>query len=416
MNDQDVRTMLRRRAGDVTPAGDAWERIVERIAGDEIPPLTGLARRRRRFSRPPILLGAAAAALLLVVAMASLLQDGDEGETVRAADGPTTTTTSAPPPTTTAPVVAAPTFEAAAEQAARAWVEAVGAGDFDRAWDLLADQSREATRGRDGFDTSRTALAEGWGAWAGVPGVSYRVVSLPGLASDLPAELPRLAVVTLTGVVEQEGTTAFRALSMAVRGTVEEPRVDLFADVGIDLQPGPDASGGALIPGRTNLGAYTPAAAKVWFVVDDRAPAGPDEVQGADGDKQFATFTPTPALTSGRHVLTVAALMVNGQVLTRSIVYIVSADAPQTVLRCGMVGFTPNSEDAASDITVTTGISCDAARAFVEVAGHQTSSGGPDEVVVEGHRCVRTETAEDPLPRSNYRCTRGTTVITFVRT
>lgn len=410
MNDQDVRDMLGRRAGDVTPAGDAWERIVERIAGDEFAPVTELAPRRRRFSRPPILLGAAAAAMLLVVAAGTLLQDGGDGETVRATDNPSATTT------TTTPLVAAPTFESAAEQAARAWVEAIGAGDFDRAWDLLADQSRAASRGRDGFDAARTALAEGWGAWSGVPGASYRAVSLPGVASDLPAELPRLAVVTLTGVVEQEGTTAFRALSMAVRGTVEEPRIDLFADAGIELHPGPDASGGARIPGRTVLGAYTPAAAKVWFVLDDRVPAEPGDVEGADGDQQWATFTPTPALTSGQHALTVAALMVNGQVLTRSIVYTVAADAPPAVLQCGMVGFTPNSDDAASEITVTTGTSCDAARAFVEAAGPQTSSVGPDEVAVEGYRCVRTETAEDALPRSKYRCTRGTTVITFVRT
>lgn len=410
MNDQDVRDMLRRRAGDVTPGGDAWERIVERITGDEVAPVTELAPRRHRFWSPAPVLGAAAAALVAVVAMASLLRGGDEGKTIRAADRPSTTSTA------TAPVVAAPTFEAEAEQAARGWVEAVGAGDFDRAWDLLAHQSREATGGRAGFDASRTALAEGWGAWAGVPGVSYRAVLLPGPASDPPAERARLAVVTLTGVVEQEGTTVFRALSMAVRGTAEEPRVDLFANVGIELHPGPDASGSAPIAGRTNLGAYTPAAAKVWFVLDDRAPADPDDVEGADGDQQFATFTPTPALTEGRHVLTVAALMVNDQVLTRSIVYTVAADAPQTVLECGMVGFTPNSEDAASDITVTTGTSCDAARAFVEVAGHQTSSGGPDEVVIDGYQCVRTETAEDPLPKSNYRCTKGTTVITFVRT
>jgi hypothetical protein len=408
MNDQDVRDMLRRRAGDVTPGGDAWARIVERIRGDEVAPVTELAGRRHRLWSPATGLGAAAAAVVLVVAMASLLRGGDEGRTVEVAGRPPTT------PTTPA---SAPTFEEAAEQAARAWVEAVGAADFDRAWDLLANQSREAIGGRAGFEASRTALTEGWGAWAGVPGVSYRTVSLPDPAGGPPADRPRLAVVTLTGMVEQEGTAAFRALSMAVRGTVEEPRVDLFADAGIELHPGgPDASASAPIPGRTTLGAYTPAGAKVWFMLDDRASAGPDDVEGADGDQQFASFTPTPALTSGRHVLTVAALMVNDQILTRSIVYTVSADAPQAVLECGMVGFTPNSEDAASEITVTTGTSCDTARAFVEVAGHQTSSGGPDEVVVDGYRCVRTEAAEDPLPRSNYRCTRGTTVITFVRT
>lgn len=163
MNDQDVRDMLGRRAGDVTPAGDAWERIVERIAGDELVPVTELAPRRRRFSRPPIVLGAAAAAMLLVVAAGTLLQDGGDGETVRATDDPSATTTA------TTPLVAAPTFESAAEQAAQAWVEAIGAGDFDRAWDLLADQSRAASRGRDGFDASRTALAEGWGRGPAFP-------------------------------------------------------------------------------------------------------------------------------------------------------------------------------------------------------------------------------------------------------
>ena len=410
MNDQDVRDMLRRRAGDVTPGGDAWDRIVERIGGDEVAPVTELQRRRHRRWSPVTGLGAAAAAVVLVVAMAALLRGGDEGRTVEVAGRPSTSTVPAT-------MASAPSFEVAAEQAARAWVEAVGGADFDRAWDLLADQSREAIGGRAGFEASRSELTEGWGAWAGVPDASYRVVSLSDPASDPPAELPRLAVVTLTGMVEQEGTTAFRAVSMAVRGTVEEPRVDLFANAGIELHPGdPDESGSAPIPGRTKLGAYTPSGAKVWFLLDDRAPAGPDDVEGADGDQQLASYTPAPTLTSGRHVLTVAALMVNDRILTRSVVYAVSADAPQAVLKCGMVGFTPYSEDAASDITVTTGTSCAAARAFVTVAGKQTSSGGPDEVVVDGYRCVRTDAAEDPLPRSNYRCTKGTTVITFVRT
>ncbi|HZI38367.1 MAG TPA: hypothetical protein VFF24_08685, partial [Acidimicrobiia bacterium] len=248
MNDQDVRDMLRRHAGDVTPGSDAWERIVERIAGDEAAPVTEAARQRHRRWSPAIGLGAAAAAVVLVVALASLLRGGDDGRSVEVADRPSTA------PTTTAP---APSFEDAAEQAARDWVEAIGSADFDRAWDLLAAQSREAIGGRAGFEASRSGLTEGWGAWAGVPDVSYRAVSLPDPASDPPAELPRLAVVTLTGVVEQEGTTAFRALSMAVRGAAEGPRVDVFADAGIELQPGdPDASGSVPIRGRTKLGAY----------------------------------------------------------------------------------------------------------------------------------------------------------------
>lgn len=82
--------------------------------------------------------------------------------------------------------------------------------------------------------------------------------------------------------------------------------------------------------------------------------------------------------------------------------------------RCGTVGFTPNSEDAASDITAT-GLSCDEARAFVEVAGTRTSAGGPQQVTVDGYRCVATHTERDPLPQALYECENGDRRVTFVR-
>jgi hypothetical protein len=88
--------------------------------------------------------------------------------------------------------------------------------------------------------------------------------------------------------------------------------------------------------------------------------------------------------------------------------------APATTLRCGMVGFTPNSEDAASEITAT-GLSCNEAEAFVRVAGERTSSGGPDRLDVSGYRCVRTGSEQDPLPLSRYECTNGDKKVTFVR-
>lgn len=83
-------------------------------------------------------------------------------------------------------------------------------------------------------------------------------------------------------------------------------------------------------------------------------------------------------------------------------------------LRCETVGFTPNSEDAASDITAT-GLSCDEAEAFVRIAGERTSSGGPDRLDVSGFRCVRTGGEQDPLPTSRYECTNGNEKVTFVR-
>ncbi len=88
--------------------------------------------------------------------------------------------------------------------------------------------------------------------------------------------------------------------------------------------------------------------------------------------------------------------------------------APATTLQCAMVGFTPNSEDAASEITAT-GLSCNEAEAFVRIAGERTSSGGPDRVDVSGYRCVRTGSEQDPLPLSRYECTNGDKKVTFVR-
>ncbi len=83
-------------------------------------------------------------------------------------------------------------------------------------------------------------------------------------------------------------------------------------------------------------------------------------------------------------------------------------------LDCQTVGFTPNSEDAASSIKAT-GLSCAEAEAFVRIAGRQTSSGGPAQLDVEGYRCVRVRSVQDPLPQAFYECTSGTKKVTFTR-
>ncbi len=90
-----------------------------------------------------------------------------------------------------------------------------------------------------------------------------------------------------------------------------------------------------------------------------------------------------------------------------------TAAAPVTV-SCQPVAFTPNSEDAASDIKAT-GLSCADAEAFVRKAGQQTSSGGPASVDVDGYHCARTRSVEDPLPQAFYECTKGSSKVTFVR-
>jgi len=83
-------------------------------------------------------------------------------------------------------------------------------------------------------------------------------------------------------------------------------------------------------------------------------------------------------------------------------------------LNCQTIGFTPNSEDAASSVTAT-GLSCAEAEAFVRIAGRQTSSGGPAQVTVEGYNCVRVRSVQEPLPQAFYECTSGAKKVTFTR-
>ena len=84
-------------------------------------------------------------------------------------------------------------------------------------------------------------------------------------------------------------------------------------------------------------------------------------------------------------------------------------------LDCQTVAFTPNSEDAASQVKAT-GVTCAEAEAFVRTVGQRTSSGGPQSLTVDGYRCVLVRSVQDPLPQAFYECTNGARKITFVRT
>ena len=86
-----------------------------------------------------------------------------------------------------------------------------------------------------------------------------------------------------------------------------------------------------------------------------------------------------------------------------------------TTLDCQTIAFTPNSEDAASSVKAT-GLPCSEAEAFVRIAGTRTSSGGPAQVDVEGYRCVRVRSTQEPIPQAFYECTSGTKKVTFTRT
>lgn len=87
---------------------------------------------------------------------------------------------------------------------------------------------------------------------------------------------------------------------------------------------------------------------------------------------------------------------------------------PPASAECTTVGFTPQTEDAASSI-VATGLSCEEAEAFVRRLGPSVSPGGPERIEFEGFTCVLTRHEEEPLPQGFYECTSGSKRISFVR-
>ncbi|HVE93444.1 MAG TPA: hypothetical protein VNB24_00885 [Acidimicrobiales bacterium] len=131
---------------------------------------------------------------------------------------------------------------------------------------------------------------------------------------------------------------------------------------------------------------------------------------GACGDDADDAATPAAETTSSS---TSTSISTTTSTTVVSPVPSTTAVAASTQ-KCKTVGFSPNSEDAASDVTAR-GLSCAEAERFVEIAGRRTSSGGPDRVSVEGYTCQRTRYEDEPLPRSYYSCTSGSKTVTFVR-
>ena len=84
---------------------------------------------------------------------------------------------------------------------------------------------------------------------------------------------------------------------------------------------------------------------------------------------------------------------------------------------CGSIGFTPNSEDAASAI-VAENMTCEEARALVQTVGAALGAvSGPDMFESGNFVCLRTARDESVLPTSTFQCTSsGGRRVSFIRT
>ncbi len=131
---------------------------------------------------------------------------------------------------------------------------------------------------------------------------------------------------------------------------------------------------------------------------------------GNDGDETEGAGTTTTTTVVPSTTVTPVAPPTSTTTRAR----VTTTTAPAVTRECKTVGFTPNSEDAASSIKAT-GLSCAEAEAFVRIAGRRTSAGGPGQLDVEGYHCVQVRAVQEPLPQAFYECTNGPRKVTFVR-
>lgn len=89
--------------------------------------------------------------------------------------------------------------------------------------------------------------------------------------------------------------------------------------------------------------------------------------------------------------------------------------SPAATTACQTVGFTPNSDDAASSI-VARNMPCSEAEALVRKVAQPLGYDGPTTAEADGFRCVRTGQDDEALTRAFYECTNGSKQVTFTRT
>ncbi len=271
-----------------------------------------------------LLAGLAAAALVVAtIAGASLLEEQQDADVssddpaddpaletlVRnAQSGGTVTTISA-------------RHEDASSDAVLEWVDHLGAGDATAAWSAMGDTSQAHFASQAEFEGLMTDLAEGYGAWSAAE--PDDVLVTPVSADDEGT----IAVVTLVGTLDQEGTTEHRAEAFPVRIVKGHVVLEPFASAG-DLE--------VAIPERTSDDTSWESVGtdeELVFVVPGSAEAPVLRIDGgdtvicgeADGTDlhdldqapgQRCSYLPEGGFEPGPHTATVAFLGADGTSIT----------------------------------------------------------------------------------------------------
>ena len=256
---------------------------------------------RRRWGR--VAVAALSAAAVAAVAVGIAIRD-DNSRDVR---------TTSPPST----AVAANPSVAQAEDAARRWLDACNRGDTDAAWDLLGPQSRDSIGGTKAAlaDLMRSALREGWGAWASATGLTVSTTPILDTIVER-VSVEQVFVVTFTGVVTQEGSTGLASIALGVRiqdggrTVVVEPFVYGPALGLIERIEGPVPATG---PVGLNLDGPRPG----YNVIVDGQAQPPSTIERSPS-QDIVAWRPASPLAPGRHFITVAFVRDAGGIVIAS--------------------------------------------------------------------------------------------------
>jgi hypothetical protein len=291
----DGRTLERTHRDRTAPAADTAA-----PPSNVVPLLRSMARPGRR-SFPSRLLAAAAVVAIGAVGAVVVNGRGDDSVVTTVGTDGTVATESAPAPTTAptaAPTTAAPPVASAdapvAVAAVRSFLEAVGAGDVNRAHSFLGVRSEQyADTAMDGADRALSTATETWGTWIASPDRQFSTVVMG------PGEI----VVVVSGTRTSEGITERRADAFPVvenqsaGGWLVEPWVfDATTDGRLDpATPAADADGiRRLAPGQA-LEVGPPRVDEVWFAIAGTNPVAVSPVTGPNG--RVARWLP-PTLTA----------------------------------------------------------------------------------------------------------------------
>lgn len=308
------------------PEAVPGEAPVLELDGRRDPSLALVPPALRRPSNVLLLAVAAAAVIVVAVAGTSLLDERDATRTVTADEE--TAQSRAPVDalvrdgrTDPTPTTLSDSGERTSSEAVLAWVEDLGTGDGAAAWEAMGPASQAHFGSQADFEAEMSALAEGYGAWSAAEPEAVLVTPVTGVGDGT------LAVVTLVGMVDQEGTRQRRADAFPVRLVDGEAVLEPFAFAGAIEVVVPAGDPASTV--RSPLGAgeelviVVPADVEAPILrLDDGDTIVCGEAEGTEltalegTPGQRCAYLPPEGVGTGEHTLTMAFLSADGAAIS----------------------------------------------------------------------------------------------------